>query len=475
MRLRFSITHQLFAVMLGLCLLMILAMGAATTWSMRQGFNDYTRQQDRLRAEAVAATLAELYRQQGSWEMIKTEPRLWRDILSMDNPERSQLSNSNNRPDLGEPERRPLVPHRMREHWSLMDQGGHIIAGKPKPTLDALRFGIQIGGVYVGELMVSNVERRFGRTEQLFLEQQRHSALLIMLLSAVMALLAALLLARRFVAPIHQLADATHRLGAGHYTVKIPENRQDEFGQLARDFNGLAVILAQNEKLRRDFVADISHELRTPLAILAGEIEAIQDGIRPATPAALASLQHETQSLTRLVDDLYQLALSDIGGLRYSMQRLDLVELVQRAAQPFFERMAEHDLSLVVNLPKQPIWVDADRARLHQLITNLLENSTRYTNAGGVVQLSLQQTATCAILDCQDSAPSVTVQDLPRLFERLYRVEGSRNRATGGAGLGLPLCQSIIDAHHGTINAKASPQGGLWLQVELPLSLPTPS
>lgn len=475
MRLRFSITNQLFAVMLGLCLLMILAMGAATSWSIRKGFNDYTRQQDRLRAEAVAATLAELYRQQGSWDMIKTEPRLWRDILSMDNPERSQVQPDNRRPDLGEPERRPLVPHRMREHWSLMDQDGHIIAGKPKPTTDALRFGIQIGGVYVGELMVSNVERRFGRTEQLFLEQQRRSALLIMLLSAVMALLAALLLARRFVAPIHQLADATHRLGAGQYSVKIADSRQDEFGQLARDFNALASILAQNEKMRRDFVADISHELRTPLAILTGEIEAIQDGIRAATPEALNSLQHEIQSLTRLVDDLYQLALSDVGGLRYNMQHIDLVKLVKQAAQPFFERMAEHELELSLLLPDQPIWVEADTARLNQLITNLLENSVRYTDAGGTVQLSLTQTETSALLDCQDSAPSVSAQELPRLFERLYRVEGSRNRATGGAGLGLPLCQSIVEAHYGKISAQPSPQGGLWLQISLPLCGTQPS
>lgn len=478
MRLRFSITNQLFAVMLGLCLLMILAMGAATTWSMRKGFNDYTRQQDRLRAEAVAATLAELYRQQGSWDMIKTEPRLWRDILSMDNPERSQVNpddHHNRRPDLGEPERRPLVPHRMREHWSLMDQDGHIIAGKATPTTDALRFGIQIGGVYVGELMVSNVQRRFGRTEQLFLEQQRQSALLIMLLSAVMALLAALLLARRFVAPIHQLADATHRLGAGQYTVKIPESRQDEFGQLARDFNGLATILAQNEKLRRDFVADISHELRTPLAILTGEIEAIQDGIRQPTPEALTSLQHEILSLTRLVDDLYQLALSDVGGLRYQMQPVDLVTLVQQAAQPFFERMLEHGLTLQLALPEQPIGINADTARLHQLITNLLENSVRYTDAGGVVQLSVQVVDNMAIVDCHDSAPSVDAADLPRLFERLYRVEGSRNRATGGAGLGLPLCQSIVEAHHGSIVAQPSAQGGLWLRVQLPLSTPTGS
>jgi two-component system sensor histidine kinase BaeS len=294
-----------------------------------------------------------------------------------------------------------------------------------------------------------------------------------MLLSAVMALLAALLLARRFVAPIHQLAGATHRLGAGKYTVKIPDTRQDEFGQLARDFNGLANILAQNEKLRRDFVADISHELRTPLAILTGEIEAIQDGIRPATPEALASLQHETQSLTRLVDDLYQLALSDVGGLRYQMQRLDLVALTGQAAQPFYERMLEHGLTLQLTLPDNPVWIDADTARLHQLITNLLENSVRYTDAGGVVLLSVHNSNGMAVLDCQDSAPSVATADLPRLFERLYRVEGSRNRATGGAGLGLPLCQSIVEAHHGRIHAQPSAQGGLWLRVELPLSPPT--
>ncbi|MEC7120987.1 MAG: ATP-binding protein [Pseudomonadota bacterium] len=470
---RASITNQLFAVMLGLCLLMIVAMGTATIWSMRQGFNDYTRQQDRQRAEAVAATLAELYRQQGSWRIIKQNPRLWRDILSMDNPERSQLSSPNPRPDLGEPERRPLVPHRMREHWSLMDAQGHIIAGNPKPTTDALRFGIKIGGEYVGELMVSNVKRRFGRTEQHFLEQQRRSGLLIMLLSAFVALITALLLARRFLAPIHQLAHATHQLSAGQYDVQIPVTRQDEFGQLAKDFNRLAQILGQNERLRRDFVADISHELRTPLAILTGELEAIQDGIRKPTPEAMSSLRHEVNALTRLVDDLYQLALSDIGGLRYHMHEIDLAKQIKQAAQPFMERMAEHQLQLELELPTQSVWVMADAERINQLITNLLENSIRYTDAGGKVQLQLQTTAQHVVIDCQDSAPSVSPEDLPRLFERLYRVEGSRNRATGGAGLGLPLCQSIIEAHQGQITAQISPLGGLWLQIQLPRLPPT--
>ena len=130
------------------------------------------------------------------------------------------------------------------------------------------------------------------------------------------------------------------------------------------------------------------------------------------------------------------------------------------------------------NRRKKPLWliqIHADTARLHQLITNLLENSVRYTDAGGVVQLSVQAVDGMAILDCQDSAPSVDAADLPRLFERLYRVEGSRNRATGGAGLGLPLCQSIVEAHHGHIHAQPSAQGGLWLRVQLPLSESAPA
>ena len=155
----------------------------------------------------------------------------------------------------------------------------------------------------------------------------------------------------------------------------------------------------------------------------------------------------------RQIQYLYQLALSDVGGLRYQMQRLDLVALTGQAAQPFYERMLEHGLTLQLTLPDDPVWIDADTARLHQLITNLLENSVRYTDAGGVVLLSVQNSNGMAVLDCQDSAPSVATADLPRLFERLYRVEGSRNRATGGAGLGLPLCQSIVEAPKWPIKA----------------------
>ncbi len=462
--LRNNITTQLFAVMLGLCLLVIVAIGMANTWSVRQAFNDFTLQQDNQRAEVVAGTLAELYRQTGSWQILRDRPELWQGILSIDASRR--VPDNADDADKGD---RSMVPRNLRSHWSLLDPDNRVVAGNPHPSRDAQRYGIVIGGRYVGQLVVSISQRVISPGEAHFLEQQRQSALLIMLLSAAMALIAALLLARRFLAPIRQLAHGTHTLAAGDFQVQIPDRRKDEFGQLARDFNALAKTLQSNEQLRRNFVADISHELRTPLAILNGEIEAIADGIRPATIENVASLQHEVQALTRLVDDLYQLALSDVGSLRYQMAPLDWRRCIGLTAEAFTERMAEQQLTLHIDLPERAVVVAGDEPRLTQLVTNLLENSARYTDPGGRVEVRLTCTDTEAVLDVMDSAPGVPEAELPRLFERLYRVESSRNRATGGAGLGLPLCQSIAEAHQGTMTAQPSPLGGVWLQIRLPL------
>lgn len=465
MTMRISISTQLFAVMLGLCLVVILAMGLATTWTLRQGFDEFTRKQDSQRAEAVAATLAEFYRQQGSWTLLKVYPQLWYDILSMDTSDHDSAEDITHR---------PVVPRRLRAHWSLLDPQGRVIAGNLKPSGEAQRFGIVIGGEYVGQLVVSARQRTISRGEQRFLEQQRRSSMLIMLLSAALALLAALLLARRFLAPIRQLAHGTQQLSTGQYDTQIPANRQDELGQLARDFNRLAATLGNNERMRRNFVADISHELRTPLAILKGELEAIQDGIRKPTPDAINSLQNEVTALTRLVDDLYQLALSDVGALRYQFHEFDLAESVEQTCSAFQERLLEHGLTLRTELPAHAVYLEGDEKRLQQLVGNLLENSVRYTDAGGVVEVKLSVHGEMIWLDIQDTAPSVAPADLPRLFERLYRVEASRNRATGGAGLGLPLCQTIVEAHGGKIHASPSSMGGLWLHIELPQRQPEP-
>jgi two-component system sensor histidine kinase BaeS len=215
-------------------------------------------------------------------------------------------------------------------------------------------------------------------------------------------------------------------------------------------------------------MADISHELRTPLAVLRGELEAIQDGVRQFTPESVTSLQAEVATLTKLVDDLHQLSMSDEGALAYQKKSVDAVSLVEIAAGAFRERFASRNLTLSLELPESAT-VFGDPDRLMQLFNNLLENSLRYTDSGGRTLIQLIPRDNTLLLRFADSGPGVSDEQLQRLFERFYRTEGSRNRASGGSGLGLAICLNIVEAHGGAIHAAHSPFGGVSITVELPL------
>lgn len=325
-----------------------------------------------------------------------------------------------------------------------------------------------VNGAEVGAVIASPVERLTRNTDINFDRQQRQTSWLIVALSTLLAALATFPLARGLLAPVKRLVDGTHKLAAGDFTTRVAPTSEDELGRLAEDFNQLASTLEKNQQMRRDFMADISHELRTPLAVLRGELEAIQDGVRKFTPETLASLQAEVGTLTKLVDDLHQLSMSDEGALAYQKAPVDLIPLLEVAGGAFRERFASRGLKLQFSLPDS-ITVFGDRDRLMQLFNNLLENSLRYTDSGGSLKISAEQHDKTVRLTFADSAPGVSDDQLQKLFERFYRTEGSRNRASGGSGLGLAICLNIVEAHNGRIIAAHSPFGGLSITVELPL------
>jgi two-component system sensor histidine kinase BaeS len=180
------------------------------------------------------------------------------------------------------------------------------------------------------------------------------------------------------------------------------------------------------------------------------------------------SLQHEVGMLNKLVTDLYDLSLADVGALAYRKADVDLRELVELSADAFRERLASAGLRLELVLPAQPLVAFADERRMQQLFSNLVLNSCRYTDAGGVLRVEAREEGALLAIDLMDSAPGVDAAQLPQLFERFFRGEGSRNRASGGAGLGLSICRSIVEAHGGTIEATASPLGGVWVAIRLP-------
>jgi len=215
--------------------------------------------------------------------------------------------------------------------------------------------------------------------------------------------------------------------------------------------------------------------------VLKGEIEAIQDGVRQASPDAMESLHSEVDSLNRLINDLYELSMSDIGALNYQKEELKPVDILASTLESFryeYEQQGiELDYDVISNkghsgkqLSGQARFMLGDAVRLKQLFSNLLKNTLRYTDSPGKLRVESETTGREIKLHFKDSAPGVSEQELSLLFERLYRVEASRNRALGGAGLGLSICSNIVKAHDGHIDAKASPYGGIWVTITLPLT-----
>ena len=291
-------------------------------------------------------------------------------------------------------------------------------------------------------------------------------------LMLIVSLALALPLARRLVRPVKELNRATRELSAGNYNIRSERYDNDELGELAGNFNILAETLKRNETARQQWIADISHELRTPISILRGEIEALQDGVREYSGESVAALHQEVANLGRLVDDLYELSMADIGALDYRKQDLSLTPIMDECLRNYAGRFTDRNIKVTCasHLDEKDL-VFADASRLRQLFNNLLNNSLNYTDENGSLKVELVAEEGRIGITLEDSAPAVASEDLPRLFERLYRVDASRNRATGGSGLGLAICRSIVEAHNGSISAALSVLGGLKILIVLPGSV----
>ena len=454
-RLRFGITAKLFTAILSTCLLVLITMNWGVRLSFEHGFIDYIKHGNEQRLNLLSDALAEQYEDHGSWEFLRKNNRLIYSILrSLD-----QNPDANGQ----------LPPHGWRTQFWVIDQNNSVLAGPrdPVPQEGNRQAIITSAQQTVGWVVGSPSERITRVADVNFDRQQSRTSWMIVGLTMLLAALVTWLMSRGLLAPVKRLVDGTHHLAAGDFTTRVQTTSNDELGRLAQDFNRLASTLEKNESMRRAFMADISHELRTPLAILRGELEAIQDGVRKLTPESIISLQGEVAILTKLVDDVHQLSLSDEGALAYRKSAIDLVQVLEMVAANFRSRFAQQQMTLKLTLPeKAPQFGDPDR--FGQLFTNLMENSLRYTDAGGSLHIQLINSPAGNILHFDDSEPGVSDDQLQQIFERFYRAEGSRNRASGGSGLGLAICQNIVSAHDGTLTAEHSAAGGLRITVNLP-------
>lgn len=232
-----------------------------------------------------------------------------------------------------------------------------------------------------------------------------------------------------------------------------------------------AQLLSDLMEQKNQMLAEVTHDLRTPLAMVKLQLEAMQDGMLEPDEKSYEQLQRRLSSLNTMVGDIYQISLADTGALQLHCQPMDLAVFSQQLVESFASLLQQHQLSLRFSHENTgPVMVLADEDRLAQVLTNLLKNSCRYTNAGGQVCVRLQLRDNQAVLTVEDSAPAVSPEELKRLFERLYRTQSARGGNKAGSGLGLWICQSIVTAHQGRISATLSELGGLCMTVELPLA-----
>lgn len=453
---KIGITGKLFLVILATCILVIGTMNWGARSSFERGFTDYIRQANEQRLTLLANSLAERYRIEGSWDFLRySEKQIYRLLRSFEQNDSRDY----------------LPPAGWRVPFWVFDTHDRLISGSshPVPT-EATRTAITLDGQTIGWIVAVPSEKLTRQADINFAQQQSRTSWILVAVSTLLAAFTTLLVSRSLLSRVKKLVKATHRLAAGDFSARVAITSKDELGTLANDFNQLAHTLEKNESMRRAFIADVSHELRTPLAVLRGELEAMEDGVHPLTPTLIQSLQAEVSSLTKLVSDLHQLSLSDLGALSYKKAPLDAIAILEHAIASYRGRFEQKGLCIETHLPEQAI-IFGDADRLAQLFNNLLENSLRYTDsaADGQLVISANIDKGQLVVRWQDTAPGVTDAQLTQIFERFYRTELSRNRASGGSGLGLSICWNIVNAHNGHISAAHSPLGGVEITLILPL------
>jgi two-component system, OmpR family, sensor histidine kinase BaeS len=282
---------------------------------------------------------------------------------------------------------------------------------------------------------------------------------------------ATVLLSRRVVRPIATLTAASRRFGEGDLTQRVPVRGRDELAELARSFNRMADSLQAGEERQRRLVADVAHELRTPLANLRGYLEALKDGVLPADPELFANLHREAVLQQRIVDDLQDLALAEAGTLAYHRTTVDLAELLETCYTAHQAAVETAGVDLRMRTDRD-LLVDADPDRLRQVVGNLVSNALRATAPGGSITLGGSATDATATVVVRDTGVGIAAEDLPHIFDRFWRADGARGRASGGRGLGLAIARQIVTDHDGHIAAESRPGEGTTVTITLPLLAP---
>lgn len=502
-----SIKIKVFLLLLLISSVLIGVMALLMQRGVNSGFEQYKLSVERAFNHRVLKTLEWFYRKNHSWEQLRDNPQYWYHLLN-----RSGFKAAKDLPfkvgevaidELEDKERlRSFMPN-----YALFDSNKRLVVGalqQSDPPIQLMSGAVEhlttsrlvqpvsAHRMEAGKQDPSMWPKGQSQVKILPLRHRQHTvgyllsdgrqvatltqdrkfnahirrqllimALAMLLLSTVLTIPITNYLSR----PIEAVNQAVKRAALGDYSVTVEVNRNDEIGQMARNINRLNETLLSNVELQQTQMAEIAHELRTPIAVILAEIEAIQDGVHRADPKNIDLLHDQIFNLRNIVNDLYDLSISEPGALRYRMEQIDLLPLVEQILAAHKAAFEQRQLSVTLDCKEDGLEVYADRQRFRQLLNNILSNSIKYTAIGGELQLQLRQDDEFVEISIADSAPGVDEAQIEQIFQRFYRQAEQPER---GSGLGLAIAKNIVKAHHGSIIAEKSELGGLVIHIKLP-------
>ncbi len=432
-----------------------------------KNFADYVNLTEFEKLDNIALSIKQLYSKNNGWEKIYHNPIAWKKIL-----DQNKINYHHNKRPLPDhrPPPPPMDPLNIHFRLALFDKEKNHMAGYVRENDRFTYKELKIDNKIIGWMGLKINPKIKNPLSLSFLSAQTNAFYLMGLVIFILTTLASYILSKHLLLPVQELVKGTQAIKYFDFTTRIKVNSSDELGMLADDFNQMAQTLERYETMRKNWISDISHELRTPVSILRSKIEAAQDGIRTMNTQMIDSLHSDILNLGKLIEDLHLLSIGDSEKLKKVNKRVKLIELLREVIQIFQIKLNSQKIILKSNIKKfSDIEITGNKNLLSRLFSNLIENSLRYTDSPGTIQITVDKDDKWLKLIFEDSAPGVPDNSMDNIFNRLFRVDKSRSRAFGGSGLGLSICRQIVENHKGFIKADHSGLGGLMIVVKLPL------
>ncbi|EGD48763.1 integral membrane sensor signal transduction histidine kinase [Ruminiclostridium papyrosolvens DSM 2782] len=457
-----SLRTKLSISYVAVALICIILISIFTTLFVYKHFEEYVKQNTEQKNREIVTTLSGQYMGNGKWntKVIETIG-----VSSMENGIILKVKDINGNIIWDAKTHNNGMCQRIIEH---MSNNASRIPGRGKSGYTEVPYTINYNLNKVGTVEIGTYGDNYLNEHDIaFINDLYNLLWAVGIFSLILSLLFGTVMSKRLVSPIARVINTAKAISKGFYSDRIKEKSNTrEINQLTVTINDLAENMEKQEILRKRLTGDVAHELRTPLATLQSHLEAMMDGIWPADSERLKSCHEEIVRISKMVGDLEKLARYESENFVLNMDTFDITELAKRQIHNFESEFLSKGLEL--KLTGADCRVYADKDKISQVLVNLLSNALKYTPEGGMVVINIQYNDVNTEISVTDNGPGIPGEDLPYIFERFYRADKSRNKLTGGSGIGLAICKSIVLAHGGSINVQSNIGKGTKFTFTIP-------